>query len=669
MLGSRKATVREFARRWSLAFRRIGPEPYPAGFNNWLGRTSNKLKADYPDEWWRQLVDASSSGSPIAVVVHVYYPELLDELLERTSRIPVPVDVLITNATGGPLGALREMPNAVSLRVFDVPNRGRDILPLALLVNAGLLDPYELVLKLHTKRSAWREGHAQLDGDGEGWRSTLLDSVAASAEDIGEILAAFEQNPRLGVVADDESLLGPAHWGSNQQAAAALLRRLELGLDSEALRFAAGSIYWIRGFVLQGLRALRLSPEDFEEEAGQIDGTTAHALERVIGLLAGEAGFELAGRRQLPAASGPASAEHWTSRERRPRARAIPFYLPQFHAFRENDLWWGEGFTEWSNVAAATPVYPGQRQPLLPGALGYYDLTTPGVRSRQYDEARAAGVEGFMYYYYWFAGRRLMDGPIRALHESEDEHPFCVMWANENWTRRWDGRDEDVLVAQEYDAAPAERFIEDVAELLRDPRYIRVEGRPLVAVYRIAQIPDFPAVVEAWREHARRAGIGELFILAGALDAEYDGIEGGSPADGLDGVFQFPPHGLPPFPLLDLGLGLDPRFTGWIRDYRASADSAAALRPPLPEAVNPGVMVNFDNTARRPHSGMVFYGSNPYTFRRWVDAALTALESREPERRLLFVNAWNEWAESAVLEPSVPFGRTYLLALRSALLR
>jgi lipopolysaccharide biosynthesis protein len=646
-------------------------EPYPAGLNRWIARYTGKNRTAYPPAWRHQLGPLrQSTPARIAVVVHVFYEDLLGELLRELANLDAPFDLIITNATGHPINVSHELSLARSTHTFDVPNHGRDILPLVMLINAGVLDGYELVLKIHTKKSQWRSAHGDLLGDGEKWRASFLSELLGSTDNVSAILRNFEESPNLGIVTSDGNLLGADFWGGDREISRALLRRLELDLDVHELQFAAGSMYWIRAFVLQGLFALHLSPEDFEEEAGQVDGTTAHALERMIGVLAREAGFHLRERSQLGIAAHHPRSDHWHHAARVPRARVIPFYLPQFHSFAENDLWWGEGFTEWSNVASAQPVFRGHRQPFLPSALGFYNLANPTTRSLQYAEAKAVGIEGFLYYYYWFAGRTIMGMPVQALHASDDDHPFCLMWANENWSRRWDGSSEDVLIGQDYDHVPASQFIRDIADLLRDPRYIRIDGRPLIAVYRITQIPNFRETIAEWRTIARDVDIGELHILSVDVGVGMDGLSGDPIRDGLNGSLEFPPHNTH-WEFADLNyLDVDPRLEGRIMSYDVTIKSAETrLRYPIEEWRNPGVMVGFDNTARRQWMPDIWYGSNAYSFRRWLDIALSAIAHRSPSRRILFINAWNEWAESAVLEPSARHGRTYLLALRDALMR
>lgn len=642
------------------------PEDFPAGFRNWVSRRSDKLRYTSRAGW--APTERTADSPRIAVVMHVYYTDLVDEILESLATIPVPFDIVATNASGEPLVLdTSALPLARSVRVLEVENRGRDILPLVLVANAGLLDGYDVVCKVHTKKSPWREEHDVLSGSGAAWRAAFVTGLFGSRGNVERILSAFANDRTLGSVTTTGNIVGAEHWGGDRHIVDALLRRLELR-SSDDLRFNAGSIYWISGFILRGLRTLDLSEEDFEEEAGQIDGTTAHAVERVIGILTEEAGLRLRTVDDLP----PLDEESWRRFEpdasRSSRARVVPFYLPQFHAFPENDRWWGAGFTEWSNVTAAKPMFHGHRQPLLPGELGFYDLSHDGVRDAQFDLARRAGIEGFMYYYYWFAGRKLMDGPVEALAAGEGDQPFCIMWANENWTRRWDGSTTSVLIGQDYDAVPAEQFIHDVMHLLTDPRYIRVDGRPVVAVYRITQIPGYREVLAAWREAAVAAGLPGLELLTVDVGASMEGLESDLRQEGLDGCLEFPPHNKPWRGVPRDELELVDGFAGNILRYDAMAEACErSVLTELEDDRYPGVLVGFDNTARRQHHPDLWYGSNPFTFRRWLATTVLAVEDRPFDERLVFVNAWNEWAEGAVLEPTQRFGRAYLDAVEHVL--
>jgi lipopolysaccharide biosynthesis protein len=636
----------------------------PADFDAWVERGTGRSRG-YPDAW-RDLDVPVASPERVGVVFHVYYGELVDEVVEQLRSIPVDFDLIVTNSSGAPLAIdPATLPRASHIIIFEIENHGRDILPLVSLVNAELLTPYQLILKVHTKRSPWRVGHEDLAGSGDSWRDRLLADLLGSDANVRSILNAFATTPDLGLVTADGSRLGPDFWGDNQAVTAALLRRLELDLREDDLVFPAGSMYWVRGFVLQGLRALNLTSQDFEPEAGQTNATTAHAIERLVGVVSSEAGLSTATRSELPAVADNDWRRFDSAKPLRPRARLVPFYLPQFHPIEQNDRWWGSGFTEWSNVAAARPVFHGHHQPKLPTDTGFYDLRLEDSVRLQASLARSAGVEGFMYYHYWFAGTELLGGPIRSRLKGDIPLPFCVMWANENWTRRWDGRESDVLVGQRYEDVSAVAFLDDIVPILRDRRYMKIDGRPVIAVYRPAQIPDVAAVIGSWREHARTAGLGELFVVNVDVAREFHGIEGDLAASGLDASLGFPPHNGRWDWLPQGRLRVQPHFGGNILSYQSLVtDAIRKLRAGLPDTYFPGVMVTFDNTARRQGTPDIWFGANPYTFRRWLAAAVAATAHREFDRRVVFINAWNEWAEGAVLEPSDRFGSTFLLAVR-----
>jgi lipopolysaccharide biosynthesis protein len=342
--------------------------------------------------------------------------------------------------------------------------------------------------------------------------------------------------------------------------------------------------------------------------------------------------------------------------------RAIAFYLPQFHPIPENDRWWGEGFTEWTNVTRARPSFVGHYQPHLPADMGFYDLRVAETRVKQAALARAYGLHAFCYYYYWFAGKRLLETPVEAVRASgEPDFPYCLCWANENWTRRWDGADQEVLIAQNPSVADDERLILDLLPHFRDPRYVRVDGKPLFIVYRIGAMPNVARAAELWRTIARREGIGELYLCAAKT---YD--TGDPTFYGFDAVVEFPPHGLRTVPMHERLDFLDPDFAGTVVDYRQFVVDCISTRDPS-YMLHRTVMPGWDNTARRAHKALVFAHATPEVYELWLREVVARARARPPSERLVFVNAWNEWAEGAHLEPDRRFGRQYLDATRRAL--
>lgn len=341
--------------------------------------------------------------------------------------------------------------------------------------------------------------------------------------------------------------------------------------------------------------------------------------------------------------------------------RVIAFYLPQFHPIPENDAWWGEGFTEWTNVARARPLFDGHHQPREPGRLGYYDLRDTNVQREQMRLAREHGIHGFCYHYYWFNGHRLLERPLdQVLADPSLDLPFCVCWANENWTRRWDGREDQVLIAQDYSPEDDLAFIAALHPVLQDPRYITVGGRPLVVVYRPQLFPDPRATAERWRGYARERGTPEPYLVN--VHSFPDPVD--PRTIGFDASVEFPPH---QYPLENAAAdveGLDPGFRGRIYDYRACVrEGEARAKRSWPYPLFPGVMTAWDNTARRLQDATVFAHATPDAYRRWVTAACRrASRGADPDQRLVFINAWNEWGEGAYLEPDARWGDAFLQA-------
>lgn len=349
--------------------------------------------------------------------------------------------------------------------------------------------------------------------------------------------------------------------------------------------------------------------------------------------------------------------------------RAIAFYLPQYHPIPENDEWWGKGFTEWTNVAKAKPLYPGHHQPHLPADLGFYDLRVPEVRQAQADLARHAGIEGFCYYHYWFSGRRLLERPFTEVLESgEPDFPFCLCWANETWTGIWHGSPEDVLIKQTYPGKSDHRaHFDALLPAFKDTRYIRVNNKPLFFVYKPNDLPDAKHFATYWRHMAVEAGLNGLFLIGTSWTGEDDPSHWGFDASlwvNVPPVPRFrslrrPFNRLVPWLLRNMGVPS-------IYLYR---ELLPKLLPTPPMHVNsyPCVIPNWDNTPRSKERGRVFHGSTPELFRKHVRQAMARIEDRDPEERLLFIKSWNEWAEGNYLEPDERWGHQYLNVLRDEL--
>ncbi|MGE3719887.1 MAG: glycoside hydrolase family 99-like domain-containing protein, partial [Bauldia sp.] len=345
-------------------------------------------------------------------------------------------------------------------------------------------------------------------------------------------------------------------------------------------------------------------------------------------------------------------------------AKLIAFYLPQFHPFPENDEWWGTGFTEWTNLSRGNPRFQGHYQPRVPRDFGFYDLRDISVMRRQIDVARAAGLFGFCFYYYNFNGKRLMEGPVDAFLDRPDlDFPFCILWANENWSRRWDGSESEILIRQDYRADDAEALVDDLARHFRDPRYIRLNGRPLFFIYRAGIVPNATETFALWRRLLReRDGEDPLFLMAQTF------TDHNPTPFGLDGAVEFPPHKImadvhPRNPKIEF---FDHGFSGWVYQYDDVVE--ASLGVPQPDfPLIKTAFPSWDNDARRQGRGVVMTGSTPLKYQGWLEQLIAgARRNRIEGEAVVFINAWNEWAEGAYLEPDVHFGSAYLNATARA---
>ena len=342
--------------------------------------------------------------------------------------------------------------------------------------------------------------------------------------------------------------------------------------------------------------------------------------------------------------------------------RTIAFYLPQFHPIPENDEWWGKGFTEWTNVTKAQPLFTGHYQPHFPSDLGYYDLRVRETRLDQIEMAKANGIDGFCYHYYWFSGHRLLERPLDdMLADPESDMPFCLCWANENWTRRWDAAEDHILIAQEYGPEDDLNFIKSVIPYFQDPRYIQLDGAPFLIVYRPQHLADAKKAVSVWREYCASVGFPKVHFACALTHHNWDYA-----SYGFDSGVEFPPHNIRvPNHAGEVDLKND--FSGTCVDYRDVAEQYLAREYNPNANVYRSVFPSWDNTARRHENAMVVLNGTPKNYEFWLSRALHKTAKEFPDQdRFVFVNAWNEWAEGCHLEPDRKYGHAFLEATLSA---
>ena len=344
--------------------------------------------------------------------------------------------------------------------------------------------------------------------------------------------------------------------------------------------------------------------------------------------------------------------------------RAICFYLPQFHAIPENDEWWGKGFTEWTNVKPAKPQFEGHYQPHVPDDfLGYYNLLEKETQRKQIELAKQYGIEGFCYYLYWFSGQRLLEQPLdNMLADKTLDLPFCVCWANENWSRRWDGLDNDLLMVQDYSPEDDIAFIENTSKYLKDERYIKINGKPLLMIYRPNLFPDMKATAKRWRKWCRENGVGEIYLaypqsFESVPPEEYD----------FDAAVEFPPNKSNPPNITEFQTPIVEDFQSTVYDWRVFVERSKSYKD-VDYTLFRGLTPSWDNTARKKNKGTVFQNSCPKLFEQnAVDAFNEAKRSSNTkDEQIVFINAWNEWAEGAHLEPDQKYGYAWLQAIKNA---
>ena len=350
----------------------------------------------------------------------------------------------------------------------------------------------------------------------------------------------------------------------------------------------------------------------------------------------------------------------------KPKARLIAFYLPQFHPIPENDEWWGKGFTEWTNVAKAKPLFPGHYQPHIPADLGFYDLRLPETRQAQAVLAREYGIEGFCYWHYWFGnGRRILERPFNeVLKSGEPNFPFCLGWANESWTGIWHGVPDRVLVEQTYPGRDDERkHFYSILSAFKDPRYIKIEEKPVFLIYKPYLIPDASSFINHWRSLAEKEGLKGIYFLANNSnltwnpnDYGFDGFMHHNPITRLSLIanrryvsakFWFYTRKV----LNAFGMPFVFPYSSYIREIPFHIDGIDKF---------PCIVPNWDSTPRSGAGGYVLLNSSPGLFKEHLRNSIIKISENSPEKRIIFVKSWNEWAEGNHLEPDLKFGRKYL---------
>jgi lipopolysaccharide biosynthesis protein len=357
--------------------------------------------------------------------------------------------------------------------------------------------------------------------------------------------------------------------------------------------------------------------------------------------------------------------------------RPVALYLPQFHPFAENDEWWGKGFTEWTNVTKAKPLFKGHYQPHLPSDFGFYDLRFHEIMEQQASLAKEKGIYGFCFYHYWFNEKRLMNLPLdNWLKYKRPDFPFMFCWANENWTRTWDGLEKQILIKQEYGTEDDIKHINFLLDVFEDKRYIRIDNKPVFIIYKPHELPNAQETVKIWREIAEKRGM-QLYIchmLFGYRNEK-------KTIDGFDASIDFEPFGIrrenifatlykKNYESLQHRLVNKLRRTMFLKpaapkkhniiDYKHYYENLKPLED-FQTKIYPSIVPGWDNTSRRKDNPTLILENNtPEKFDAWMKKIINDFDPYSKEENFVFINAWNEWAEGNHLEPCMKHGDSYL---------
>ncbi|MGE3744684.1 MAG: glycoside hydrolase family 99-like domain-containing protein [Sphingomonadaceae bacterium] len=577
-------------------------------------------------------------ATPVGVVANVANDEQWEILLAHLSAVEWDHDLLILGSFELDLRYIPDRTRTVSLvGTADPQGSARSF---GILVRSAILEKFDSVCWISPS-----EGTTPLqDGIGEG----------------------FFADKHYGIAAESFVPLTDILTQGLSRFLQILLPRVGRKMSAADTPVPRGPLIWLRPFLLRHIAAANVDPNQLTVEGAAGAGAGCNGRDAVLALLGSFAREAAMKVRSFTQDEYRTSHQVSITRTGPLTVKTIAFYLPQFHPIPENDQWWGKGFTEWSNVTRGRPLFRHHHQPRTPADLGFYDLRLPETQRAQADLAKAYDLHGFCYYYYWFDERKLLNRPIeQMLASGEPDLPFCVCWANENWSRNWDGQNRHVLLQQHYTMESNLAFIREIIPMMKDRRYIRHYGKPVLIVYRISIIPDWIETAALWREECRRAGIGEIHLCAVRFGLER--LEGQPFEHGLDAYVLFPPHETERQDIRSGVADLNRQFGGEILSYDSVVDGDLhRFSEGYPWPVHRGAMLAWDNTARRQTAARIFHGATPARFRAWLSGIIEQ-ETRfnEGDESLLFINAWNEWAEGAVLEPDQRWGRSWLEALKS----
>lgn len=641
--------------------------------------TKLSVRPFYLDPYFK-LENAKKIQSRVAIHIHLHSVDGIEYIVGHLNNMPIKYDIFVslTDRTKKKYVSSylkNNLENVSIIKVNQVQNRGRNISHL-LITFKEELSKYEIVGHFHFKTSP----HLKKD-EVTLWMNQIFESVLGSPENIQQVFEILESDGCL-VYAQTSRLRSwdESGWSDNFDVARNFLKENELfDLDKyHEIEFPRGFMFWANSETLKPLFDSNIRFVDLPEEPLSEDGTLLHSLERLLLLLISKNGrwiyrIESTDYADLLSSRDYEDQYDYSKFLKKDKPKILAYYLPQFHPIAENDIWHGVGFTEWNKVRTSNSKFSGHYQQHIPHEdIGYYDLTSDDVLKQQAQMMTSAGVHGMVFYHYWFKGKMvLQDVAARLLADKTIQMPFSFCWANENWTRRWDGDDNDVLLKQEYSKSDAVDFIRYLIPFFKDSRYIKIQGRPVLFIYRTIATANWGEYLKIWEEECEQEGIKKPFVVATLTRGAQSASESGMDAS-VERVLQDWTNGN--VKEVNETLSFYENFDGSVLDYSEVATYYKNSGLPTAEAsgepIFPSIVPNWDNTARYNSSAYMLHNSSPKIFQDWLDSIIEkskASISDQNYEQFVIVNAWNEWAEGAHLEPDKKHGYAYLNSIGRAL--
>ena len=535
----------------------------------------------------------------------------------------------------------------------------------ALVLRGKELMGYALIGHFHTNTKLYQSNT-------DNWYEEALDLLLDLPEQHIQQIKILELLQNDGKVIYPESTLNsikdPTGWYGIDKAAKEFFRKFtSINIDDyQTIDFPESGIFWAQSRCLEPLLTLPIKDESLKNSAIDLNRILRQTLLLFTADCRGKA-YRLHKDNSLRDYRYYEEERDYSDTIIHNDIKILSYYLPQFHPIPENDEWHGKGFTEWTKVRGATPLFEGHYKQHIPHAdIGYYLLDSPDTLRMQAEMMQKAGVHGQIFYHYWFSGKLILEEPVKMLLDNPDiAMPYCFCWANENWTRRWDGDDEDILLGQIYSREDARAFIQYLIPFFRDERYIRVDGRPALYIYRPASIPDIEEYLEIWAEECALASLPKPYVVGvltrGATDPKQFHLDAGTERvlhDWTDNAVR------------DIGEELHSYhdLNAHILSYDEVASFYEKQTDPKPFTYFRSLIATWDNTARYGKDAYLVHGSTPQRFQEWLERLMEySRKTLDEEKRFIVVNAWNEWAEGAHLEPDTHYGYSYLNAIGRAL--